>query len=55
MDTAVTGPQAKVTTSFMKYVLSDACVNTNSALEYSTITGSLLAVDTALLAKLDQP
>jgi len=55
VDTAVTGPQAKVTTSFMKYVLSDACVNTNSALEYSTITGSLLAVDTALLAKLDQP
>ena len=55
VDTAVTGPQAKVTTSFLKYVLSDACVNTNPALEYSTITGSLLAVDTALLAKLDQP
>ena len=55
VDTAVTGPQAKVTTSFLKYVLSDACVNTNPALEYSTITGSLLSVDNALLAKLAQP
>ena len=55
VDTAVTGPQAQVTTSFMKYVLSDACVNTNPALEYSTITGSLLSVDNALLAKLAQP
>jgi len=55
VDTAATGPQAKVATSFMKYLVSDACVNTNPALEYSTITGSLLSVDNALLAKLDQP
>jgi phosphate transport system substrate-binding protein len=55
VDTAVTGPQAKVTTSFLKYLMSDACANTNPALEYSTITGSLLSVNNALLAKLDQP
>jgi len=55
VDTAVKGPQAQVTTSFLKYLVSDACVNTNPALEYSTITGSLLSVDNALLAKLDQP
>jgi phosphate transport system substrate-binding protein len=55
VDTAVTGPQAQVTTSFLKYLMSDACANTNPALEYSTITGSLLSVNNALLAKLDQP
>jgi len=55
VDTAVTGPQAKVTTSFLKYLMSDACANTTPALEYSTITGSLLSVNNALLAKLDQP
>ncbi len=45
---------ASATTSFLKYILSDACVNTNPKLEYSTITGSLLAVDNALIAKLAQ-
>ena len=52
VDTWSSMDNAKATTSFLKYVLSDACVNTNPALEYSTITGSLLSVDTALLAKM---
>ncbi len=52
VDTWSSTDKAKATTSFLKYVLSDACVNTNPALEYSTITGSLLSVDTALLAKM---
>ena len=42
------------TTSFLKYVLSDGCANTDPTLEYSSITGNLLAVDNALIAKLPQ-
>ena len=52
VDTWSSTDNAKATTSFLKYVLSDACANANPALEYSTITGSLLSVDTALLAKM---
>jgi len=55
VDTFPNSAMAQATTSFLKYVLSDACPNTNPALEYSTITGSLLSVDNALLAKLAQP
>jgi len=52
VDTANNTPMAKATTSFLNYLLSDKCVNTTPSLEYSTITGSLLSVDNALLAKL---
>jgi phosphate transport system substrate-binding protein len=52
VDTWSSTDNAKATTAFLKYVLSDACVNTNPTLEYSTITGNLLTVDNALLAKM---
>jgi phosphate transport system substrate-binding protein len=55
VDTSVlpnSGDVQKATSSFLNYILSDTCVNTNPALEYTSVTGSLLAVDKALLAKL---
>jgi phosphate transport system substrate-binding protein len=54
VDSAVNGAYAQAVTSLLKYLLSDACVNTNPALEYSSISGSLLTVDKNLIAKLDQ-
>ena len=54
VDTAITGAYAQAVTSFFKYLLTDACVNANPALEYSTVSGSLLTVDNALIAKLAQ-
>ena len=54
VDSADTGDWASATTSWLKYLLSDKCVNTNPALGYSTITGPLLDTDKALLAKLAQ-
>ena len=55
VDTAVgadyAATQGAATSSFLKYVLSSDCVNTNPALEYSTISGHLLTVDNALVAK----
>jgi phosphate transport system substrate-binding protein len=38
--------------SFLKYVLSSACSTATPALEYTTITGSLLAIDNAQIAKI---
>ena len=52
VNTSVTGAYASATTSFIKYLLTDACVNKNPSLEYSSISGALLAVDNSLIAKL---
>ena len=52
VDTAKTGDAAKATKSFLEYVLNPKCPTTQSALEYTTITGNLLKVNQALLAKL---
>lgn len=52
VDTAKTGDNAKAAKSFLTYVLSPACPTTDSSLEYTTITGNLLKVNQALLAKL---
>ena len=54
VDAAVTGAYASATTSFLKYLLTDACVNANPSLQYSSISGTLLATDNALIAKLPQ-
>ena len=54
VDTNATGAYASASTSFMKYLLTDACVNANPSLQYSSISGSLLATDNALIAKLPQ-
>jgi len=54
VDSAVSGAYASGVTSFLKYLLTDTCVNTNPSLQYASITGSLLAVDNALIAKLTQ-
>ena len=54
VNSAKTDNYAKATTAFLKYLLSDACVNTNPSLQYSTISGTLLATDNALIAKLAQ-
>jgi phosphate transport system substrate-binding protein len=54
VDSAVNGAYAQAVTSLLKYLLSDACVNTNPALEYSSLSGPLLTVDKNLIAKLDQ-
>jgi phosphate transport system substrate-binding protein len=54
VDTNATGAYASASTSFMKYLLTDACVNANPSLQYSSISGSLLAIDKALIAKLPQ-
>jgi phosphate transport system substrate-binding protein len=52
VDTAKTGDSAKAAKSFLTYVLNPACPKTDSTLEYTTITGNLLKVNQALLAKL---
>jgi len=52
VDTADTGDWAAAATSFIKYVASDACVNTDPTLGYSTITGSLKTINDRLIAKL---
>lgn len=52
VDTTKTGDNAKAAKSFLTYVLSPACPTTDSSLEYTTITGNLLKVNQALLAKL---
>lgn len=54
VDSADTGDWAAATTSFLKYLMSDACVNTNPALGYAAFSGTLLATNNALLAKLAQ-
>ncbi len=38
--------------SFLNYILSSKCPETNPSLEYATITGPLLAVDTTQIAKI---
>ncbi len=38
--------------ALLNYILSPVCPTTNPALEYTTITGPLLAVDTAQIAKI---
>ena len=53
-DSADTGDWASATTSWLRYLLSDACVNTNPALGYASFSGTLLATNNALLAKLAQ-
>ena len=52
MNPTNTGDNAKAAKSFLNYLLSPACPTTDSTLEYTTITGALLKVDQALLAKL---
>jgi phosphate transport system substrate-binding protein len=52
VDTSRTGDAKVATKSFLKYLLSPACPTTDSTLEYTTITGSLLKIDNDLLAKL---
>jgi len=54
VDSSRKGAEAKATTSFLKYLLSEKCTGTSPALEYSTITGSLLTTVSGLIAKLDQ-
>jgi phosphate transport system substrate-binding protein len=54
VDSAVNGAYAQAVTSLLKYLLSDACVNTNPALEYSSLSGPLLTVNNNLIAKLAQ-
>lgn len=39
--------------SFLNYILSSKCPETNPSLEYATITGPLLAVDTTQIAKIN--
>jgi len=38
--------------TFLNYILSPACPKTDPSLEYTTITGKLLALDTAQIAKI---
>ncbi len=38
--------------SFLKYILSPVCPTTSPSLEYTTITGPLLAIDNAQIAKI---
>jgi phosphate transport system substrate-binding protein len=40
------------TNAFFKYLLSDACVNSNSDLGFSTISGQVLTTVNALIAKI---
>jgi len=54
VDSSRKGPEAKATTAFLKYLLSDKCVNTRPELEYSVIAGKVLTTVNGLLAKLDQ-
>ena len=50
VDTA--SKNADVVKSFLTSLLDSKCANTDPALQYSTITGSLLAADQALIAKI---
>jgi phosphate transport system substrate-binding protein len=52
VDTANSNANSAAVKSFLQYVLSPACPSTDGTLGYTTITGNLLATDTALLAKL---
>ena len=52
VDAAAKGDAAAATKSFLSALLDPKCPTTNPALQYSTITGSLLATDQALIAKL---
>ena len=52
VDTAATGAGAVAAKSLLTAILDPKCPATNPALQYTTITGSLLATDKALIAKL---
>jgi len=52
VDTAAKGDSAAAAKSFLTALLDPKCPSTNPALQYSTVTGSLLAIDQALIAKL---
>ena len=52
VNSASTGASAEAAKSFLTAVLDAKCPSTNPALQYTTITGSLLATDKALIAKL---
>lgn len=52
VDTAATGANAAATKSFLSALLDSKCPTTDASLQYSTITGSLLAANQALIAKL---
>jgi phosphate transport system substrate-binding protein len=52
VDTAATGSNAAAVKSLLQAILNPSCPTTDATLQYSTITGSLLATDTALIAKL---
>lgn len=54
VDSALKGAEAKATSSFLKYLLTEKCTSTRPELEYTTITGPLLTTANALLAKLDK-
>jgi phosphate transport system substrate-binding protein len=45
-------PNAAAVKSFLNYLLSPKCVNTDPALEFTTITGGLLAVNQKQIAKI---
>jgi phosphate transport system substrate-binding protein len=45
-------PNATAIKSFLNYLLSPKCVNTDPSLEFSTITGALLAVNQKQIAKI---
>ena len=45
-------PNAAAVKSLLNYLLSPKCVNTDPSLEYSTITGALLAFDQKQIAKI---
>ena len=52
VDTAKSDANSAATKSFLQYILSPACPTSNPSLNYTTITGNLLAIDNTLLAKL---
>lgn len=52
VDTAATGANAAAVKSFFSALLDSKCANTDPSLQYSTITGNLLAADQALIAKI---
>ena len=46
------GPNALAVKAFISYILDPKCSTANPDLEYTTITGSLLALDKAQIAKI---
>jgi phosphate transport system substrate-binding protein len=52
VDTAVTGAPAIAVKSFLNYLLDPKCPSTNPDLQYTTLTGSVLAADQKLIAKI---